>query len=79
MAEESGWRPIETAPRDGSCVDVWVPEAGQGYRVADARWQQPISRWTTHVELGIWGWYALDGKRLTGPTHWRPLPEPPHG
>lgn len=31
------WQPIETAPRDGTVVDLWmVDETGRGFRQADA-------------------------------------------
>lgn len=38
---ETGWRPIETAPRDGRPIDLWH---GSGYRVADAQWVNNVRR-----------------------------------
>lgn len=33
------WRPIETAPRDGTVIDLWmVDQDGKGYREANAYW-----------------------------------------
>lgn len=61
------WRRIESAPKDGSlillaCADF--VDAGKFWRSQSVR--NPRSRW-------IWnGWPERD------PTHWKPLPEPPH-
>jgi hypothetical protein len=36
-----GWQPIETAPKDGTTVDLWVvDESGDGWRVPDAWYVQ---------------------------------------
>lgn len=33
------WQPIETAPRDGTVIDLWtVSETGAGLRYPDAHW-----------------------------------------
>lgn len=68
-----GWKPIETAPKDGTHImafwpDVWGMDATQ-----TQTWFGPfeaggLSGWQTAHE------YA-DGHST--PTHWRPLPEPP--
>jgi hypothetical protein len=35
----SEWQPIETAPRDGTRIDLWlVDEKGDGHREPDAYW-----------------------------------------
>lgn len=81
------WRPIETAPKDGSEFDVWRagPNGEEGERVADVRYKK--------VRIGISGKFQL---RLTewAPdelgymrsqkipydhrvTHWMPKPPPP--
>jgi len=62
-----GWRPIESAPRDGTCV--LVCHAGS---VGEAR----------YIEDEGWWWagaYPTDacGPDSIRPTHWMPLPEPP--
>lgn len=57
------WRPIETAPTDGSEVIVYVPRR-LGHLIAGARNTTGLQWWSRN--LG-------DLK----PTHWMPLPEPP--
>jgi hypothetical protein len=59
------WQPIETAPRDGTMIDVW---AWPGERIPDVSWREE------------WGqWLHDDGNGLLScvPTHWMPLPAPP--
>ena len=66
----SEWQPIETAPKDGTDIDLWL----HGFRVADCYWDKVAGEWCDS-----------DGDRLTenvvdygqGPTHWMPHPEPP--
>lgn len=68
-----GWRPIETAPKDGTKVDLFFPLAG---RQTDWQWE----------ESKLWGETWLH-KHKNGdastypnqqPTHWQPIPEPPN-
>jgi hypothetical protein len=59
------WQPIETAPKDGSLV------LGFG----------PHEQRRTYIEAiqhyrGKWTITWMDG--YGEPTHWMPLPEPPH-
>jgi hypothetical protein len=65
-----GWQPIETAPRDGTRVDLWT---NYGERVADAKWDKDGWR-----EWSLGGFDSMEWVRLDGtPTHWMPLPPPP--
>jgi hypothetical protein len=58
------WRPIESAPKDGTLL-LWIP--GRVPHVAvGAFWQ---------VDDYGWGWWA--GPSLVEPSHWQPLPPPP--
>ena len=65
---EGGWRPIESAPRDGTVIMLSRPF-----------WTVPfVGRWTTskHGE----GWHddnVDEGPLLSPMTHWQPLPPPP--
>lgn len=66
------WQPIESAPRDGSVI--WLYLAGEGYhgpRRCD-------------ITTGVWtdsGWYVIAdgyaGVVSDQPTHWMPLPAAP--
>ena len=63
---EPVWRPIETAPMDGTEVLVFTPMDGvvsSAYRYGC--WQKLIT--------------VMDGGNTNEPTHWMPLPEPPEG
>jgi hypothetical protein len=81
------WQPIETAPRDGTEIDLWIAtDDGGGYR-------QPECVWRDKGECEA-GWYdaVLEWDRIDAPwtatsapgeaamrtaTHWMPLPEQP--
>ncbi|MGZ8907296.1 MAG: DUF551 domain-containing protein [Methylobacter sp.] len=70
------WQPIETAPRDGTLVDIWMSgqKAPDGYRQADCwfdgkNWCHEFGR-EGPIEAGF---YIGDI-----PTHWMPLPESPN-
>lgn len=65
------WQPIETAPKDGTEVDVWVADGtGGGYRIADAYWCASRERWRFNGQIHDIAW-------TDDPTHWMPLPSPP--
>lgn len=66
---DGGWRPIETAPKDGTLVDLWYPEGG---RFTDMTWRD-----------GQWWIGDTDDPECYGgvvnpksqPSHWmRPIP-----
>lgn len=60
------WRPIATAPKDGTAVIVCGATWG-GYEAfyKDGEWWTMDQGTMTVTEL------------ITSPTHWMPLPEPP--
>lgn len=61
------WRPIETAPKDGTWVLVFCPRVGRRCHVEVANWRHGYFM-TQH------GSYPLTTGSV---THWMPLPEPP--
>jgi len=85
------WRPIETAPKDGTPVLLWLKDkCDRNYTVTGL---------CDYFSIGIWlygRWNSIDvedcgtmGGECTGwmpdwcciavnPSHWMPLPEPPN-
>lgn len=63
------WEPFETAPRDGTIVLAWIEVEGDP--------EYP------NVVLACWsdGWYDASTGEYGDwfqPTHWMPMPDPPH-
>lgn len=60
----SNWPPIETAPKDGTEILIWV-ERPHRYRAAwwDERYGAYVDTWMCYEDA----------------THWQPLPDPPTG
>ncbi len=78
------WQLIETAPKDGTEVDIWVSGPGSR-RVTNCAWRKPRgSNWGDRYGDGKVlpeQWVTRDGvsldRRNGVPTHWMPLPNPP--
>ena len=70
------WLPIETAPRDGTAVDLWgvnhLHYAKTGRRATNVTWG-PIRDWMGKERVD---WQHGHGEDFE-PTHWMPLPMPP--
>ena len=64
------WQPIETAPKDGTLVLVWDEDTGGAFA---AQFLVEVTGWGNPGE-----WMDWHGMRLLQPTHWMPLPDPPH-
>jgi hypothetical protein len=80
------WQRMETAPTDGTVIDVWVG----GQRTTDVKWclpdkrnardqQRPINfcQYTIIDYDGVEGWEELGQEWSVLPTHWMPHPRPP--
>lgn len=78
----SEWQPIETAPMDGTTIDLWVV-----CNPAVAKWNN-LMRPLRYADM-VWkpggifrgGWYFKFGSRIplaAVPTHWMPLPSAPN-
>ena len=67
------WRPIETAPKDGSWVDLWAyfPEHDLAKRVPSAKWDREVNNWRYSY------WHFGQYKYPPTITHWQPIPAPP--
>lgn len=70
-AEAAMWRPIETAPKDGTIVDCHCAAYGLDRIV-----------WRSHPEWGDdrAGWWSIPSRafiREDAIQYWRPLPTPP--
>ena len=64
---KEGWRPIETAPKDGTEILVCGP-ACSGFYFSVACWKD---RWQES-----W-WSDYEDEELFPPSHWMPLPAAP--
>jgi hypothetical protein len=64
---QAAWQPIETAPKDGTAVDLW-----KGVRLTDCYWCS-----LPYAGDIPWGWTCQSLGRITNPTHWMPLPADP--
>lgn len=68
---QGGWRDISTAPRDGTLVLVYRPNApreGRAPIITDYYKQSSVG--------GVEGWQKSN-MQFYPPTHWQPLPTPP--
>jgi hypothetical protein len=70
------WQPIETAPRDGTEIDLWV-QAHQGTIVAPESYGRVVDCWFAFDEWRCWD--VFEGQTVTvhNVTHWMKRPEPP--
>jgi hypothetical protein len=68
-ADRHAWRPIESAPKDGTAVLLF----GDGDTF--------VGQWSTYSTWNLVhaGGYAEDADAPSSPTLWLPLPEPPKG
>jgi hypothetical protein len=65
---QQGWQPIETAPRDGTRLWLYWPDAPRDDRQSVGWWHESIH--------GCWWMDHFDTERET-PSHWRELPPAP--
>lgn len=70
MAET--WRPIDTAPKDGTLVLLWSEFWAETFGIVIARWQSRAGWVCAEFITGDW-------EEEDQPTHWHPVPDPPHG
>ena len=84
QAEPQGWRPIETAPKDGRSMLLGYPNRAGKWRTVRGQWFSDAEIAETWEEEGAEGWYetSVECEDLPNcwsiePTHWMPLPATP--
>lgn len=73
---KSGWQPIDTAPKDGTVVDIWlVDEKGEGWREPNAYWviQRALDSYRSDSGTRD-GWFAPNND-YDGDAGWADEPE----
>ena len=65
------WQPIETAPKDGSAIDLWVTHTDRAWRETDCFWVDDEDGEGWHNS------YDFLRSNIT-PTHWMSIPKPPN-
>ena len=60
-----GWLPMESAPKDGTCVIVWYENNCE------------MAYFKDRIEMDEPYWVSHRGQRGITPTHYQPLPTPP--
>ena len=67
-SDSNGWRPIETAPKDGTTIILANGErAGIGFWREFTQSGYPWRNW----------FFNMLNSQPYAPTHWQPLPPPP--
>lgn len=72
---DDGWQPIESAPKDGTEVLLWLGNPWS--RVEKARWYASWGNWQVGNIPADPAREEAHGIGSALPTHWRPLPAPP--
>ncbi len=71
LLDQTRWRPIEEAPKDGTRIIVYRPAAKQNPYIP----QVGLDRWGKVCDEDCW----TRSNSATPPTRWQPLPPPPEG
>lgn len=66
----NGWLPIETAPNDGTIIDLWT---NHGQREANCKWENGSWRYYWINSFESLEWIKIDDIA----THWMPIPGAP--
>lgn len=70
------WQPIETAPKDGTHILLYVPADSADHApeaMVTGFWYALYSEWDLVM---AWG-YEAESQVYGEPSHWTPLPPPP--
>ena len=78
------WRPIETAPKDGTAILLFGGEMCDDTGPEHIHPSQAVARWVSYqVYEGGGAWFVATadagaiGITFHKPTHWMKLPDPP--
>jgi len=75
---DSKWLPIDTAPKDGTHVDLWYTPAhgcvSRPHRVSDCWYYD--GKWWEYAEHEDGG-DGYNRREVLGATHWMKIPDPP--
>lgn len=80
-AHDAYWRPINTAPKTGPATDILlaVPDRAGCRGVLVGHWAYGGGEDQPPFGPAWFFWTGYDFRELRcAPTHWMPLPEPPH-
>jgi hypothetical protein len=72
------WKPIESAPKDGTVVLLFLPDCNRKINIGQFRDTGDVEYGKVIRERKYWmvdGWFTVGADPV--PTHWMPLPEPP--
>ncbi len=73
VSADGEWRPIESAPRDGTPLLAWCVHPHARHAEDPKEWAAAVvTQWINH-NGGGWTWNGMAGSF----THWQPLPAPP--
>lgn len=83
LSQSDGWQPIETAPKDGTRIQLMCVRSPRFTLIPPVLWIK-VGKWCAHYKDGYeegWREDAVSAPhearlKLT-PTHWRLLPAPP--
>lgn len=75
----SKWKPIKTAPKDGTPIIGLTPKNGYFGGVIGVEWVKEHKKmfFGTKVTLGGFWARSCHTQIIECPTHWMPLPKPP--
>lgn len=78
-AAAARWQPIESAPKDGTIIDVWLDGCSKDdmeFYCTKGTYRSPGWSWV-RGKFRPCGGLGVQVPTFVYPTHWMPLPKPP--